>query len=254
MTQETISTAAQTRTRKRLGSASKKIIIAAFGVMTLAGCKHLESIEKNHAPHLIDANYRERHHIDVVKKTARIRLNIRPNADGLTTSQLSKVHRFMAAYNKTVQSPLTIEAPSGASNESSTIAALKEVRNVTKQYGVPVAALDLRPYFAEGEIAPPIRMSFERNVAVGPDCPDWSQNMAKDRENVPFSNYGCATQKNLAAIIANPRDLIEPRGHDPLSRPSDRRDTVFRDYIRGETTSARRSEEEKSAISDVSKE
>jgi pilus assembly protein CpaD len=49
-------------------------------------------------------------------------------------------------------------------------------------------------------------------VAHVPGCPDWSDNKAHPS---PFesmsSNYGCATNSNLAAMIADPADLLQGR-------------------------------------------
>ena len=34
-------------------------------------------------------------------------------------------------------------------------------------------------------------------------------------ENRPYWNFGCATQRNLAAMVDNPADLVQPRGEAP---------------------------------------
>ena len=35
-------------------------------------------------------------------------------------------------------------------------------------------------------------------------------------ENQPYYNLGCATQKNLAAMVDNPADLVQPRAETPV--------------------------------------
>ena len=59
--------------------------------------------------------------------------------------------------------------------------------------------------------------SRHQPVVVGktasvPGCPDWSDVLAHSR---PFegmaSNYGCATNSNLAAMVADPADLLRGR-------------------------------------------
>ena len=64
-----------------------------------------------------------------------------------------------------------------------------------------------------------------------PDCPDWSENVGRDPQNMPWPNMGCATQRNLAASVADARDLLGPRGETP--RPGERRDVVWGKYIDG---------------------
>ncbi len=40
-------------------------------------------------------------------------------------------------------------------------------------------------------------------------------NDMKHFENQPYYNLGCATQQNLAAMVENPADLVQPRGETP---------------------------------------
>jgi pilus assembly protein CpaD len=49
-------------------------------------------------------------------------------------------------------------------------------------------------------------------VVVEPNCPDWSRPSAWHPDNLPTSNFGCATTVNLMRMVADPRDLI--RGSD----------------------------------------
>jgi pilus assembly protein CpaD len=35
------------------------------------------------------------------------------------------------------------------------------------------------------------------------------------QQNYPMTNFGCATQHNLAAAVANPEDLVQPRNEQP---------------------------------------
>ena len=48
------------------------------------------------------------------------------------------------------------------------------------------------------------------DTAYVPGCPDWSTASAQAHEG-QSSNYGCATMINLAAMIANPQDLLHGR-------------------------------------------
>ncbi|NJN37124.1 MAG: hypothetical protein HC794_08815 [Nitrospiraceae bacterium] len=48
-------------------------------------------------------------------------------------------------------------------------------------------------------------------VATAAECgSNWTENLAFAPRNLPWPEFGCSTQHNFAAIVANPRDLIEP--------------------------------------------
>lgn len=53
-----------------------------------------------------------------------------------------------------------------------------------------------------------IRVHVTRTVAQVPGCPDWSSRFQADPYNATSSNYGCAINSNLAAMVADPNDLI----------------------------------------------
>lgn len=61
----------------------------------------------------------------------------------------------------------------------------------------------------QGEIVPgSFRVVVSRSKAEVPGCPDWSRSSVGNYQGDAPSNYGCATNANLAASIANPDDLI----------------------------------------------
>ena len=54
-------------------------------------------------------------------------------------------------------------------------------------------------------------------------------------QNKNYENFGCASQQNLAAQIANPSDLVGPRGMSPIDAAN--RATVIQTYRDGDTSS-----------------
>ncbi len=58
-----------------------------------------------------------------------------------------------------------------------------------------------------------LRVVVSRMHASVPGCPDWSRGSAHEFQASGSSNYGCAINTNLAAMIARPSDLV--RGADP---------------------------------------
>ena len=64
-----------------------------------------------------------------------------------------------------------------------------------------------------GAIAPGnVRVVVSRTTADVPGCPDWSRNSGNEFSASAMSNYGCAINSNLAAMVANPEDLVLGQG------------------------------------------
>ncbi|HUO92252.1 MAG TPA: CpaD family pilus assembly protein [Rhizomicrobium sp.] len=80
-------------------------------------------------------------------------------------------------------------------------------------------------------------------------CGDWSENVAFTLQNTPMPNYGCAVQHDIAAQLADPRDLAQPRALGP-SDPAQRMQ-VFNKYEQGQTTQSQKSQSQSGAVSDV---
>jgi pilus assembly protein CpaD len=76
---------------------------------------------------------------------------------------------------------------------------------------------------------PTIRLAYQRPVAVPPPCDDWSEDVGRNEERIPYPNWGCATQHNLAVMVDNARDLRQPQAEDP--RSSERRSVTWSAYV-----------------------
>ena len=87
----------------------------------------------------------------------------------------------------------------------------------------------------------PIRISYLRYVAEGPNCGKWPQNLAADYRNLPMDNMGCAQQRNLAAMIVNPADLVTPRAMTSVE--TERRAVMLDKYKKGEQTESANAKE-----------
>lgn len=85
------------------------------------------------------------------------------------------------------------------------------VADIAARHGLLLA--EAAPVTA-GAIAPgSVRVVVSRSSASVPGCPDWSRS-SQEFEASTMSNYGCAINSNLAAMIANPEDLVV--GQNPL--------------------------------------
>ena len=54
-----------------------------------------------------------------------------------------------------------------------------------------------------------VRVVVVRTTAEVPGCPDWSTNSDTNLGNGTYSNYGCASNSNMAAMVADPSHLIK---------------------------------------------
>ncbi len=69
--------------------------------------------------------------------------------------------------------------------------------------------VDLAAPVTAGEIAPgSARVVVSRMQARVDGCPDWRRTDGYDPKGNVSSNFGCATNRNLSAMIADPADLV----------------------------------------------
>ncbi|HEU4704367.1 MAG TPA: CpaD family pilus assembly protein [Sphingomicrobium sp.] len=88
-------------------------------------------------------------------------------------------------------------------------AARSDVAQVAGYYGLMVAPS--APVTA-GAVAPgTARVIVSRARASVPYCPNWSVPSQPNYQNRTMSNFGCAVNSNLAAMVANPEDLVHGR-------------------------------------------
>lgn len=78
----------------------------------------------------------------------------------------------------------------------------REVARTAAEYGI---LLDEGAPVTAGEVgAGTVRVIVSRSIAYVPNCPNW----APRGPSSSSSNYGCAINSNLAAMIADPNDLV----------------------------------------------
>ena len=228
--------------RARSDLRSIKLLAASLAALTMVGCKHVYDPVRVAGWTLIDPA--QRHPILVSQEPTDHFIPVARGTIGLTPAQRAELIDFINRYRATDagDSRLVVSVPSGAANEVSAMNSVLEVRNLLADYGFSEASISVEAYDAQGAGQPPIRVSYLRYVAQPPECGDWSTNLAYEPTNLPYPNFGCATQRNFGAQIANPADLLGPRSE--TARSSERRDQVWSKYVRGEPTGARRTKDD----------
>lgn len=89
----------------------------------------------------------------------------------------------------------------GASSAQATVRSMVERRGLLLSTDVPVTTGAV----PEGHV----RVVVTRASASVPGCPNWESKSSLNPTNATSSNYGCATNSNLAAMVADPNDLIK---------------------------------------------
>lgn len=199
----------------RVAKAGKISAAAVFlGVATLLGsCANPDGVTTGSLPD----DYRTRHPIIVGEEEKTIDIPIAAGDGSLTRGQSEVIAGFAAEYMRSSEGIIRIMAPHGAMNSGAAAAAAGETRRLLVRMGVPKNRILHTGYAAAGYGASaPMRLAYVAVTAqVGP-CGEWPADMTLNTiENKNYHNFGCASQKNLAAQIANPNDLLGPRRMTP---------------------------------------
>lgn len=224
------------------------IVMVSLFALLLVGCKHSEGGRGDHFSGLVLSDLEDRHPIEVTNKSSSIQVPVSRSMNGLSYRQQNRVAGFVRDFQESDQGRLYVSAPSGRSDEVAVFNAVNSIRNIAQANGVSPSSIAVRPIYSN-DSSSVITLSYKKYVAQGPECGYWVDNLARDPENIPYSEFGCATQKNFAAALADPRDLIEPRGTTP--RSSERRSVIWDKYVKGESTISDRSQQEASNISEI---
>jgi pilus assembly protein CpaD len=226
----------------RLLATTTAIAVAAL----LGGCEHFED-KPSHSAGWSLLEPSQRHPIMVSQQPHNIALHVARGAQGLAPSQRAQFYNFLTKYRAQDggNSKIVISVPAGSANEVAAMHAVADMRPMLAEQGFADSAISVEPYHGDGAPTAPIRVSYLRYVAEGPECGHWPDQLAVTKRNLNYHNFGCAQQRNLAAQIANPADLLGPRTIGPAY--ADRRDFKFERWVAGQNTAAGRTADERAA-------
>ena len=166
----------------------------------------------------------------------------RPCRGGLSASQRADVIGLAQTWVREGTGAIVADVPVDTPNAQAAASAFREIRSLLAAAGVPsrgdyacITIIRTIPrMFAT------IRLSYPRIAAVAGPCGLWPEDLGpsiKDTgyfENREYHNFGCAYQRNIAAMIDNPSDLVQPRPETPAYTA--RRTEGFEKYRKGNTT------------------
>ena len=150
----------------------------------------------------------ERFPIEVTRGPVRMEISSRHGT--LQSSQINAISGFSRSAHSG-SSRITITRPS-AGGASGKVA--RQTYQLLVQSGISPGMISQRTY--PGPAKGPVQLTYIRSVAVTKECGDWSSDMANTSSNEPYSNNGCSTQNNIAAMVVNPNDLVVPRQTTPV--------------------------------------
>ena len=218
-------------------------ILTPFALLLLSACAYEDALERA-------APVEVRHPITVEPRVVELRLVPDPGTQGLSPGDNARLAAFAREFRGMGSGTITASTPDGSGNSHLAVRALSQALPILEAEGVSRSQVALGSYPAPvRDLSAPIIFSYMGYVAAGPECGDWSEDYAYTPNNTASPNFGCATQRNLAAAVADPRDLLGPRSMDPADAA--RRAVVLDNYRKGEVTAATKGEGESGTVSDV---
>lgn len=157
--------------------------------LSLAGCGGMpsnRSLDSVHQP--------------VVERT-NFTLDLSTGPEGLSVPEQRRLAGWFEAVNLRYGDKVFIDDPlaSGATRAA--------VEAVASRYGMLIN--DGAPVTQGYVNAGTARVVVVRATASVPHCPDWRSNSDTNFGNGTSTNFGCAVNSNLAAMVANPEHLVK---------------------------------------------
>jgi pilus assembly protein CpaD len=203
-------------------------------------------------------DYRLRHPIAVQEADRSIVIFVGHARGGLSAPQRADVMGLAQIWVREGTGAIVADVPVDTPNARAAASAFQEVRALLAAGGVPPRGITLRHYHPDDpRTLATIRLSYPKISAVAGPCGLWPEDLGPSirnsgyNENRPYYNFGCASQRNLAAMIDNPADLEQPRPETPAYTA--RRNIAFEKYRKGEPTTTTYTEVEKAKLSDTGK-
>jgi pilus assembly protein CpaD len=222
--------------------------------VVLGACNQTTEIVTASVPN----DYRQRHPIAVTEADRSIVVFVGRARGGLSGPQRNDIMGLAQTWVREGTGAIIVDVPIDTPNARAAAASYGEIRSVLMAGGVPSRAVMLRHYRPEDpRTLPTIKLSYPKISAVAGPCGLWPDDLGPNidnpgyNENRPYHNFGCATQRNLAAMIDNPADLEQPRPETPAY--TSRRNIAFEKYRKGNPTTTVYPEAEKAKLSDTGK-
>jgi len=222
--------------------------------VALGACTHASSDMTASVPD----DYRQRHPIAVTEADKSIVIFVGEARGGLSSSQSADVAGLAQTWLDEGTGAIVADVPVGTPNARAAAASLREIQALLASAGVPPRGIAVRQYHPnDSRQLAAIRLSYPKISAVVGPCGLWPDDIGpsiKDKsyfENKSYHNFGCAYQRNMAAMIDNPSDFEQPRPETPAYTL--RRTEAFEKYRKGTSTATAYPDADKAKLSDIGK-
>ena len=141
-------------------------------------------------------------HQPVVQRTDYV-IDVNTGGYGLATGERDRLDGWFRSIDLAYGDRVAVDDPTGSDAAKAEVQGLLGRRGLTLTGAAPVTA---------GTVAPgTVRVVVSRASASVKGCPDWSRPSSPDFTSSTMSNYGCAANAALAAMVADPVDLVQGR-------------------------------------------
>jgi pilus assembly protein CpaD len=230
------------------------LVLTGFAV-TLGACNHTNDAVVTAS---VPEDYRQRHPIAVQETNDSIVVFVGQGRGGLTAEQRADVTGLAQTWMHEGTGAITADVPVDTPNARAAADTMHEIRSLLASAGVPPRGVTVRNYKPKDphQLAA-IRLSYPHMAATAGPCGVWPEDLGpsiKNKsyfENRSYYNFGCAYQRNLAAMVDNPADLVQPRSETPPYTA--RRTAQFEKYRKATATSVAYPDADKAKLSDTGK-
>ncbi len=182
---------------------------AALAVAAAAGCSPPEQS-------FAEYDHRLKHPVKVGTRTAGLVIEA-PGEEGFSEADRRRLYDFATDFQARGTGMVEVNVQADGADDAAARRLLRRLLTALADDGVPAARL--RPQLVlDGPVTAPRRavLVARQHIAELPDCGTehtYESNIA----NTPGGNFGCAVQRNIGAMVVNPRDLIQPHEASPPS-------------------------------------
>ena len=222
-------TPSSTAPAARRGRIRHRLALAVLAT-AIAACGHEPNYD-DRTTGAVPLDYRERHPIVITDETRVHDVPVGQGDTRLPEGTRETVLGFLARYRTESEGVIQISRPKGSANAATAAHAAREIAELFDLAGVGRGRIVNSSYDVPGDAVAPVRIAYSAVRSTVAECGTWPEDVlspSTNHDNRPYHNFGCASQKNLAAQIANPTDLLHPR--EPTSVDPQRRNVVIEDF------------------------
>jgi pilus assembly protein CpaD len=222
--------------------------------LALGACTHTDEVLTASVPD----DYRLRHPIAIQEADQSVVIFVGHARGGLSAAQRADVIGLAQTWLREGTGAISADLPINTPNARAAADSFREIQALLAAAGVPPRGIVVRHYHPQDpRLMATIRLNYPKISAMAGPCGLWPEDLGPSIKNKSYSenksyyNFGCAYQRNMAAMIDNPEDLVQPRSETPPYTL--RRTAAFEKYRKGAPTTTTYPDADKAKLSDTGK-